>query len=60
MTVDADRAIQSDRTDDHHYIESFDSDSIEELNDEPTIHPSARIRESTLGSWIRIGREVRM
>lgn len=50
-----------DSSDGHgHYIESFDGHSIEELRPEPMIHPSARIRDSTLGSWTRIGREVRI
>jgi hypothetical protein len=41
-------------------IDSYDGFSIDRLGEEPTIHPTARITDSEVGAWTRIGREVRM
>jgi hypothetical protein len=43
-----------------YHIESYDGFSVDTLSEEPTIHPTARIRDSDLGAWTRVGREVRM
>jgi hypothetical protein len=42
------------------HIESHDGYSVEQLSDEPAIHPTARIRDSELGEYTRVGEAVRM
>jgi phosphonate metabolism protein (transferase hexapeptide repeat family) len=43
-----------------HYVESFDGFSVDQLSEEPTIHPTARVSDSTLGSWTRVGSHARI
>jgi hypothetical protein len=42
------------------HIDSYDGFSIERLSEEPTIHPTARITDSDIGVWTRIGEAVRL
>jgi phosphonate metabolism protein (transferase hexapeptide repeat family) len=42
------------------HIDSYDGFSIEQLGEEPTIHPTARITDSDIGVWTRIGEAVRL
>jgi hypothetical protein len=42
------------------HIESHTGYTVEQLDEEPTIHPTARIHDSEIGRWTRIGEAVRM
>jgi phosphonate metabolism protein (transferase hexapeptide repeat family) len=42
------------------HIDSHDGYSVEQLGEEPAIHPDARVRDSELGAWTRVGEGVRM
>jgi hypothetical protein len=42
------------------HIDSHDGYSVEQLGEDPEIHPTARIRDSDLGVYTRVGEGVRM
>jgi hypothetical protein len=42
------------------HVDSHDGYSVEQLSEDPAIHPTARIRDSDLGEYTRVGEAVRM